>query len=184
MKNNTQKDKKISIFIDSQNLNQAIVSEGWKIDYNRFFVYLKEFYNAQSVTLFIGYQSQNASLYAFLQKVGYQIIFKPVVQIRDGKIKGNCDGELILDAVKNIEKYDLAILVSGDGDFHCLVAYWKEQGKFLKILAPTPRNYSSLLRKLARDKVSFVSDLRKKIEYTKKQKANRADETAKSGPSS
>lgn len=42
--------------------------------------------------------------------------------------------------------YDKAIIVSGDGDFHCLIEYLEEKDKLLKVLAPT-KHYSSLLRR-------------------------------------
>ena len=39
-----------------------------------------------------------------------------------------------------------SFIVSGDGDFHCLVEYLVEKDKLLKVLTPT-KHYSSLLRK-------------------------------------
>ncbi len=107
-------------------------------------------------------------MYRFLKKIGYNLVFKPVVQGLNGKIKGNCDGELILHVMKTFEEYESAIIVTGDGDFYCIVEYWIEQEKFLKVLVLAIRNYSSLLKKLAKENMSFVSDLRRKIEYTKK----------------
>ena len=38
-----------------------------------------------------------------------------------------------------------AIIVSGDGDFHCLIEYLVAKGKLLLILAPN-KNYSRLLK--------------------------------------
>lgn len=52
-------------------------------------------------------------------------------------IKGNIDAELVLWAMKDLNKYDKAIIVSGDGDFYCLVEYLHEQKKLEKLLVPS-----------------------------------------------
>ena len=43
-------------------------------------------------------------------------------------------------------KYDKAIIVSGDGDFHCLIEYLSSKNKLSKLIVPNKR-FSSLLRK-------------------------------------
>jgi len=52
-------------------------------------------------------------------------------------IKGNIDAELVLWAMKEFKNYDKAVIVSGDGDFYCLVEYLHEQKKLLKVLVPS-----------------------------------------------
>ena len=101
------------------------------------------------VYVFIGQVVGNESLYAFLQESGYILIFKPTLERSDHgkvKVKGNVDAELVLHTMIQYPNYDKAIIVSGDGDFHCLVEYLAGKDKLLKILAPT-KHYSSLLRK-------------------------------------
>ena len=51
-------------FIDSQNLNLAIRAQGWKLDFARFRVYLRDKYKVEKAFLFIGYVSGNERLYA------------------------------------------------------------------------------------------------------------------------
>lgn len=41
----------------------------------------------------------------------------------DGKRKGNVDAELVLQAMIEYPNYERAIIVTGDGDFGCLVRY-------------------------------------------------------------
>ncbi len=48
-----------------------------------------------------------------------------------------------------MDKYDKAVVVSGDGDFHCLFEYLDEQNKLEKILIPNDK-YSSYIRKLSK----------------------------------
>ncbi len=45
--------------------------------------------------------------------------------------------------------FEKAIIVSNDGDFHCLIEYLELNNKLLKILVPN-RKYSKLLNKFER----------------------------------
>jgi len=83
-------------FIDSQNVNLAIRAQGWKLDFSRFRVYLKEKYAVTKAFLFIGYVEGNSALYTALQDAGFLCIFKPTLIYKDGTTKGNCDAELVL----------------------------------------------------------------------------------------
>jgi uncharacterized LabA/DUF88 family protein len=42
----------------------------------------------------------------------------------------------------NYQKYDKAVIITGDGDFHCLVKYLKNQGKLMRLLVPNRRKCS------------------------------------------
>ena len=154
-------------FIDGQNLYLAIQELGWKLDYKRFRVYLKEKYSVKKAYMFMGFLPANQELYNFLQTVGFVLVFKPVLE-NQNVIKGNCDAELVLQAMIDLKNYDKAIIITGDGDFYCLVKYLDNNNKLAKVLSPSVKNCSSLLTKIAGKKISFVSDLRRKLEYKKK----------------
>jgi uncharacterized LabA/DUF88 family protein len=62
--------------------------------------------------------------------------------------------------------YDKALIVTGDGDFYCLVEYLLKNNRLLNLMIPDRRSYSSLFRKLM-DHVVFISDLRSKLEFIK-----------------
>ncbi len=160
----------IYAFIDSQNLNMGVKSMGWKIDYRRFRQYLRNKYNVTKAFLFIGYISGNESLYTSLQEAGFILIFKPTMELPDGKIKGNVDAELVLHAMIQLPNYNKAIIVSGDGDFRCLVEYLVKQDKLLRVMAPN-RHFSGFLREFNHF-ITRVDLLRKALEYkpTKKTK--------------
>lgn len=141
----------IYAFIDSQNLNLGIRDCGWKLDFSRFYIYLKDKYHVSKAFLFIGYVAGNEALYTYLQQAGYIVIFKPTIPSLDDnhqlKPKGNVDAELVLHAMIQYPNYEKAIIVSGDGDFHCLVEYLQKQGKLSHIIIPNPNKYSALLRR-------------------------------------
>lgn len=140
-------------FIDSQNLNLGVRSQGWILDFQRFRVFLKDKYKIKKAFIFIGYVMGNESLYTELQQAGYICIFKPTLEIKKNKnkkvrIKGNVDAELVLHTMIQYDNFNKAIIVSGDGDFHCLIGYLIEKKKLLKMIAPN-KKYSSLLKKFA-----------------------------------
>ena len=148
-------------FIDGQNLYLAIQGLGWKLDYKKFRVYLREKYAVEKAYMFMGFVPDNQELYNFLQTVGFVLIFKPILENEKGVVKGNCDAELVLQAMIDIDSYNQALIITGDGDFYCLVKHLDINNKLLKVLAPSAHNCSSLLRKVAGNKISYVSDLRK-----------------------
>lgn len=72
---------------------------GWKLDFARFRVYLRDKYQVTKAYLFIGYVQGNELLYKSLQEAGYICVFKPTLELPDNTIKGNVDAELVLHAV-------------------------------------------------------------------------------------
>lgn len=149
--NKTQGSKRevVYAFIDSQNLNLGVTSQGWKLDFGKFRIFLREKYRVDKAFLFIGYISTNKKLYDYLKKSDYNLIFKPVLKStkhKKAKVKGNVDAELVLYTMIEFPNYDKAVIVSGDGDFYCLADYLAQKGKLKKIIVPNSK-YSSLLRK-------------------------------------
>lgn len=142
--------KRTFAFIDSQNLNLGVKSQGWKLDFAKFRIFLRDRYDVTKAYLFIGYIPRNKKLYSFLEESGYIIIHKPIVESsrKIKPIKGNVDAELVLHTMSEFSKYHKAIIVSGDGDFYCLAEYLARKNKLKKIIVPNVR-YSSLLRKFA-----------------------------------
>jgi len=161
---------KIYAFIDSQNLNLAIRDCGWRLDFKKFYVYLKDKYKINKAFLFIGYVKENELLYRFLRKSGYKVILKPTLEYKkDGNTitKGNVDAELVLHAMIQYSYYEKAIIVSGDGDFHCLIEYLEVKEKLLYLLIPNPKRYSALFRRF-RKYFTYINNLRNKLEKNAK----------------
>lgn len=157
---------KVYAFIDSQNLNLGVRSQGWKLDFGKFRKYLMSKYGVVKTFLFIGYVEGNQALYTHLQNVGYICVFKPTLKVKEGKekvvkIKGNVDAELVLHTMIEWNNYDKAMIVSGDGDFYCLIEHLESKGKLSKIVAPNPK-YSSLLKKYAKY-ILVVAPLKEKL---------------------
>jgi uncharacterized LabA/DUF88 family protein len=160
---------KVYAFIDSQNLNLGVRSSGWQIDYKKFRLYLKNKHGVDKAFMFIGLVSNNQGLYTQLQTAGFILIFKPTVQyFENGKqtVKGNVDAELVLHASAiEYPNYDKAIIVSGDGDFACLVEYLDHKEKLLHVF--TPNHYYSKLLKPYSKHIVELSLLKNSLEYKK-----------------
>jgi uncharacterized LabA/DUF88 family protein len=149
-------------FIDSQNLNLSIRRQNWRLDFKRFRKYMEDKYNITKAFIFIGYVVTNESIYARLQNYGYILIFKPTLILPDGKPKGNIDAELVLHSMIEYPNYDKAVIISGDGDFYCLIEYLKSRDKLLKLVIPNRYSFSSLLRRFA-PYMLFMNGLRNKL---------------------
>lgn len=164
----TKPKQKVYAFIDSQNLNLGVRSQGWKFDWRKFRQYLRNKYKVEKAYLFIGQLPGNESLYTSLQESGYVLIFKPTLERKEqGKmvVKGNVDAELVLHTMIHFNDYEKALIVSGDGDFHCLIEYLQGKGKLLYVMVPN-KHYSSLLRKFS-SYIVRIDWLRNSLEYKK-----------------
>jgi len=156
-------------FIDSQNVNLSIRALGWRLDWKRFRVYLREKYGVEKAFLFVGYVEGNNDLYAALQDAGFVCIFKPTLTYQNGTTKGNCDAELVLQAMHEFRNYGKAVIVTGDGDFYCLVKYLVERDKLEALIIPNRKRFSALLKfKIFRSYLRFMNDLSDKLAYKKK----------------
>ncbi len=172
-------------FIDSQNVNLGVRVLGWKIDWKRFRIYLKDKYGVSKAYIFIGYKAGNESLYSFLQDAGYHCIFKPTLELPGGKVKGNVDAELVLHTMIQLKNFDKALVASGDGDFYCLIEYLIKENKLLKVMVPDENRYSCLLDRLSDEDNKIIDSmnlLQNKIEYKnnrdrENEKGSRRDKT-------
>lgn len=166
-------------FIDSQNLNLGtskdirskkgkLIYKGWKLDFKKFRVYLRDKFHLSKAFLFIGYIKENERMYRRLKSFGYELIFKPTTKDSSGKPKGNIDAELVLhSAAIEFPKYEKAVIVSGDGDFRCLHEYLVGKKKLLKIIIPNSKTASMFLNDYNSFKV-FLEFERNKLEFFKK----------------
>ncbi|MBI2462972.1 MAG: NYN domain-containing protein [Candidatus Spechtbacteria bacterium] len=152
-------------FIDNTNIHKGIGMLGWKLDFAKFRKLLKERYGVIRAYMFIGYMAGNQDMYRDFQNMGYTLIFKPTLPKKDGGIKGNCDAELVLQAMIDLNSYDNAVIITGDGDFQCLVKYLRKINKLGYVLSPNRKWCSILLKREARGNHVFIEEMRSKLEH-------------------
>ena len=163
-------------FIDAQNIHKGIRGLGWNLDWRKFRVYLKEKYGVDIAYLFIGYMPEYNERYVELQKAGFILNFKPTFADGSGKVKGNVDADLVLQAVIDLGTYEKAVIATSDGDFYSLVGYLDKNGKLETVISPHPERCSALLKKRAKGKMAFMNTLVGKLTAIN-EKAPPQDET-------
>ena len=169
-------------YIDGANLHKGVNDLGWRLDYKKFRVWLREKYGVERAYLFLGFLQINSVLYRDLQTWGYTIVFKPTIPNNTGTIKGNCDAEMVLQSVSDLyeNECEKAVIVTGDGDFACLVSFLGKKKRFQTLICPNHKKASSLLRQEVSGNIYFVERFRDRLEYVKggeKEKAPRRDGT-------
>jgi len=180
-KKQQKRDPRVFAFIDSQNLNVSTQKVGWKMDWKKFRIYLKETHKVDEAFMFIGYMPEHEAMYGQLHDAGFKIVLKQTFDMtrpqaimssdpkekdkaeEDMHIKGNVDADLVLWAMKEIENYDKSILVSGDGDFYSLLEHLDSLGKLQAILVPS-HHYSSLFNKFE-SKITKLDNHRNELAY-------------------
>ncbi len=138
---------KINIYIDGNNLYKSAKELGFEISYRQFRGWLRQKYAPENVYLFIGLVPSRAKFYEHLQECGFILVFKQTVSI-GGIVKGNCDAELVLKATSDFytKSFETCILVTGDGDFGCLVEFLRDNSALKSVLAPDSKKCSILIK--------------------------------------
>lgn len=166
-------------YIDGANLHKSTGYLEWEFDYGRFRVWLREKYAVRQAYLFLGMVPKYKNLYTHLQELGFTLVFKEVTYDGKGKVKGNCDADIVVrvmrDAYEN--SFDQAILVSSDGDYASLVTFLKEKGKIQTVLSPSDTKKCSLLLKRTNVPIAYICEQRTILE-ARKEKAPDVDGTA------
>jgi len=154
---------RVYVFIDAENVFYSQRTLGWKISYEKLMKYLKR-ECGEDVKCFVykGVDEFNTKQKKFLDMLdinGYILRTKVVKKIKDrsGKVewKSNLDMELAFEMDDTKDKYDTAVLVSGDSDFAVPVDRVKKAGK--RIIVMSTRGHIS--RELL-ERAKFI-DLRK-----------------------
>ena len=166
-------------YIDGANLHKGISSLGWQLDYARFRVWLKEKYRVKTAYIVIGLIPSYKDLYKYLQESGFILVYKEVIYDRDGKPKGNCDADLVLQTVIDMyeNKFDEAVIVASDGDYASLVNFLKSKHKIRVVLSPANKEKCSILLKRTDVAISYLTEQRSILE-SQKEKAPDEDETS------
>jgi len=155
--------KKTNIYIDGNNLYRAAKELGFEINYKKFRGWLRQKYTPTNVYIFIGLIPERVKFYEYLQECGFVLVFKQTVSV-GGSIKGNCDAELVLKTVADFytRSFSKCILITGDGDFGCLVQFLKENKVIDRVISPDENKCSILIRN-KNVEITFLNDLYSKF---------------------
>lgn len=142
-------------YVDGANLDRGAKALGVDLDYKKFYGWMRQKYKLDAVYLFLGLVPRYVKLYEYLQQCGFILIFKETVANSKGEVKGNCDAELVLKMISQFYEQDIVnhVLVSGDGDFRCVVDFLTERKQDVFILAPDKNKCSVLLKRTSARRV-------------------------------
>ncbi len=70
-----------------------------------------------------------------LEEIGFQVRRKELKEFYGGSKKGNWDMGIALDAIRMSDKIDVAVMVTGDGDFKSLVNYLQAEGLQVEVIS-------------------------------------------------
>jgi uncharacterized LabA/DUF88 family protein len=81
----------------------------------------------------------------FLGRNGYKVVSKDIRKYGDGKVKANLDIELVVDLMKTARNVDIAVVVSGDGDFAPAIRAVQEMGVRVEVISFRGNTSSDLI---------------------------------------
>lgn len=147
-----------NIYIDGNNLYRSAKELGYNIDYKKLHGWLRQKYSPSKIYIFIGLVPSRTKFYEFLQECGFILIFKQTISVGD-TIKGNCDAELVLKTVSDYytKSFITCILITGDGDFGCLVEFLTQNKALNLVIAPDKKKCSILIRN-KNIEITFLND--------------------------
>ena len=118
---------RVYVFIDAANIFYSQRTLKWRISYEKLKKYFEKECSPGQIFIYTANDSKRPNQEKFikmLEGAGFKVRTKPVKQIRLSsgvyQWKGDFDVELTMDMLDSMDKYDTAILMSGDSDFHRL----------------------------------------------------------------
>jgi len=95
-----------------------------------------------------------------------------VVYGEDGRPKGNCDADFVLQTTKDYyeNNCERAVIVSSDGDYASLVKFLIDNKRLLVVLSPARKEKCSILLKRTGATISYINDQRSILYLSKKKK--------------
>ena len=112
--------KNVAVFVDVANIFYAAKAAGVDIDYVTLLKSATAGRDLVRAYAYTGLDPDNENqrnFHAFLRRHDYKVVSKDIRKYGDGKVKANLDIELVVDMMKTARNLDVAIVVSGDGDF-------------------------------------------------------------------
>lgn len=142
---------KVGVFFDMSNLYFAARDLGIRVDYTKLLEFLTAGRRLHRAYAYVAVSPEDSTAVPFLtwlRRNGFRVVTKAIKRFSDGSIKGDLDMELAVDLLTQAPYIDVAVIVSGDGDFTYLVDRAQRLGIRVEI-ASTPRNTAIELLEIA-----------------------------------
>ena len=140
--------KNVAVFVDVANIFYAAKAAGADIDYVTLLkaaVSGRDFVRAYAYTGLDPENENQRNFHAFLARHGYKVVSKDIRKYGDGKVKANLDIELVVDMMKTSRNLDVAVVISGDGDFAPAIRAVQEMGVRVEVISFRGNTSSDLI---------------------------------------
>lgn len=131
-------DQRVGVFVDVQNLYYSARNMyNARVKFNEV---LEEAVAGRKLIRAIAYvveanMPEEHTFFEALEKAGYEVKRKGLQTFAGGHQKGDWDVGITMDIVKLMNKLDVVVLCSGDGDYLPLLEYLQMSGQFTETLA-------------------------------------------------
>lgn len=161
---------RVAAFIDGSNLYFTQKDMGWNVDFIKLRKKFESYGDLVFNTYYVGENAppdvKEAGFHTFLMLNGYSLETKTVKEFTDEdgtkRKKANLDIEIVLDMFNQVENYDLALLASGDGDFHRPLQLLRARGKRFFVFS-TPKFAAREIRMLAGPDFKDLTNLKAEL---------------------
>jgi uncharacterized LabA/DUF88 family protein len=162
--------ERIGLFIDGANVYAAAKRLGWNFDHRKildYFAGMGRLYNAYYYTAVpSSIDDKQKRFIDALTYMGYTVRTKVLKESTDdhGEMHrhANLDIEIVTDLLVAMDLYDVAVLLTGDGDFERPAEVLRARGKRV-VVASIPEMTSYELRNAADEYIDF-KDIRAEVE--------------------
>jgi uncharacterized LabA/DUF88 family protein len=140
--------KNVAVFVDVANIFYAAKAAGVDIDYVTLLKSATAGRDLVRAYAYTGLDPDNENqrnFHEFLRRHGYKVVSKDIRKYGDGKVKANLDIELVVDMMKTARNLDIAIVVSGDGDFAPAIRAVQEMGVRCEVISFRGNTSSDLM---------------------------------------
>src|SRR5688500_24891 len=140
--------KNVAVFVDVANIFYAAKAAGVDIDYVTLLKAAtagRDFVRAYAYTGLDPDNENQRQFHSFLARNGYKVISKDIRKYGDGRIKANLDIELVVDMMRMAGNLDIAVVVSGDGDFAPAIRAVQQMGVRVEVISFRGNTSSDLM---------------------------------------
>jgi uncharacterized LabA/DUF88 family protein len=140
--------KNVALFVDVANLYYSARGQDVDVDYVALLKTATKGRDLIRAYAYSGLDPENENqrkFIDFLNKNGYMVLTKDIRKFGDGRVKANLDIELVVDLFRLADRMDIAVIVSGDGDFAPAIKALQDKGVRCEVISFRPNTSSDLI---------------------------------------
>jgi uncharacterized LabA/DUF88 family protein len=172
--------KNVAMFVDVANMYYAARGQDVDVDYVALLKHATKGRDLIRAYAYTGLDPENENqrkFIDFLAKNGYKPVVKDIRKFGDGRMKANLDIELVVDLFRLADRMDIAVIVSGDGDFAPAIRALQDTGVRCEVVSFKPNTSSDLIAV-----ADEFTDIMKIASISRKERATSGRSTGMSAP--